>query len=234
MRRSSAFLVFLLLFAVLWMSVPQVVFAQENTPTPESPTSALAGTELPVAVTPAAGGIFSPGNGADLSGVVEIRGTTLSAWDLSFSYLDDPTGTWFSLAQSGDPVSDGTLATWDTTAITDGFYVLRLHISSADALQDFKLNVRVRNYSPIETATPVLTSTAAPVFTSAPTSVAKATSTSTFTPAPSPTMPGPLPPNPATLNPQEIAVNFGEGVLAVTALFAFFGLLLTISRKIRA
>jgi hypothetical protein len=63
--------------------------------------------------------------------------------------------------------------------------------------------------------------------------VAKATFTSTFTPAPSPTMPPPLPPNPATLNPQEIAVNFGEGALSVIALFALFGLLLSLSRKPR-
>ena len=234
MRRHSIFLVPLLVVSILWMSVPQLVSAQEATFTPEP-----AGAELTVTVIPPAVGISSPGNGTALSGVVTISGTTLSAWTLSFSYADGTTDTWFPLAESADPISAGTLATWDTTAITDGFYILWLHVSAADGSQDFRVSVRVRNYSLIETATPTLT--AAPTFTSAPISVTPttisegaATVTATFTPAASPTMPGPLPPNPATLNSQEIAVNFGKGVLGVAVLFAFFGLVLSLSRKLRA
>jgi hypothetical protein len=234
MRRYSTFLVPLLALSILWMSVPQPVSAQEVTATPEPSESAPAGTELPVAATPAAVGISYPGSGAALSGVVAISGTTFSAWDLSFSYADDPTGTWFPLAQSAEPVSAGTLATWETTTMTDGFYVLQLHVAGADAAQDFKVSVRVRNYSQVETATPILTLTVAPTFTSTPTSVAEATATLTFTPAPSPTMSAPLPPNPATLKPQEIAINFGKGALAVMAVFALGGLLLSLNRKLRA
>jgi hypothetical protein len=233
MRRRSVFLVFLFALSSLWMFIPQPVSAQDATPTSEPPAPVPAGTELPVVATPALIGISAPGNGASLSGVVVISGTTLSAWDLSFSYADDPTNTWFPLAQSSDPISAGTLATWDTATITDGFYVLRLRGSAADAAQDFKVNVRVRNYSLVETATSALTLTATPIFTLAPSSVAEATSTSTFTPAPSPTMPAPLPPNPATLDPQKVVVNFGEGALSVIALFILFGLLLSLSRKPR-
>ena len=240
MRRCLPFLTILFAFLLLWMFIPQPVSAQEVTSTPEPLTPAPAWTELPGTVPPASGGISSPGKGAVLSGVVEIRGTALSAWDLSFSYTDDSTGTWFPLAQSADPVSAGTLATWDTTTISDGFYVLRLHVSAADAMQDFKVNVRVGNYSSAETATstptvtPASTSTAVPVFTSTSTSLAEATIQATLTPVLSPTMSAPLPPNPATLNPQDVAVNFGKGALGVAALFVFFGLLLSLGRKLRS
>lgn len=239
MRRCPTLLVPLLTLSILWMSIPQGVSAQEVTSTPELLTPAPAGTELSGTVTPAAVGISSPLDGAVLSGVVDLRGTTFSAWDLSFSYQDDPTGAWFPLAQSSDPVSEGSLATWDTTAITDGFYVLRLRVSAADGSQVFKINVRVLNYSPVETATPTLTATLTVTPTSNPIispagSGMEATIAATLTPAVSPTMSGPLPPNPAMLSPQAIAVNFGKGVLAVIALFVFFGLLLSISRKVRA
>jgi len=46
----------------------------------------------------------------------------------------------------------------------------------------------------------------------------------TLTPAPSPTSPGPLSPNPATLDPQEILLYLGKGVLAVLIIFGFSGL----------
>ena len=231
MRRYSLFLVLLLAFFTLWMSIPQPASAQDAIATPEPTITASVGTELPSLVTPASVGISAPGNGANLSGVVVVSGTTLSAWDLSFSYADDPTGTWFPLAQSSDPVSAGTLTSWDTTTITDGFYVLRLHVSAVDGSQYFKVNVRVRNYSPVETATLTLTPTAAPTFTLVP---VIATATATFTPAPTPTIPAPLPPNPATLSTQEIVVNFGKGAFGVIALFAFFGVLLSLSRKLRS
>jgi hypothetical protein len=240
MRRYSTFLVPLLALSILGIFIPQPVSAQEVTSTPEPLTPAPAGTELPGTVTPASGGISSPENGAVLSGVVEIRGTALSAWDLSFSYMNDSTGTWFPLAHSADPVSAGTLATWDTTTISDGLYVLRLHVSAADAVQVFRVNVRIGNYYPAETATstptatPASTSTALPVFTSTSTSLVEATAQATFTPVLSPTMPAPLPPNPATLSPQDVAVNFGKGALGVGALFVFFGLLLSLGRKLRS
>jgi hypothetical protein len=217
MHYRSTFLVLLLALYCLWMFIPQPVSAQEATFTPE----------------PLAGGILFPGNDATLSGEVEIRGTALSAWDLSFSYADEAAGNWFSLIQSTDPVSDGVFATWDTTAITDGFYVLRLRVSAADALQEFKANVRVRNYSPGETSTPTLTLTTVPDFTPTPNLAPEVIATETFTPVSSPTISPPLPPNPATLKPQEIVVVLGKAALGVALVFAFFGAILWFNRRLR-
>jgi hypothetical protein len=219
-------LVFLVFFSFLWISIPQSVSAQDITPTHEVST--------PVAVTPAAGGFSSPENGATLSGAVEIRGTAASAWDLSFSYTDDPSGTWFTLAQSTEPVSDGILGSWDTTSITDGSYILRLDVSAADGLQDFRINVRVRNYSVVETPTAAPTLTIAPVPVSTQVVLTETTVTTTYTPGPSPTIPPPLPPNPATLDPRDITVNFGKGVFGVVALFLVAGLLLFLGRKLHS
>jgi hypothetical protein len=221
------------------MAIPRPVSAQDITPTPDGSTPAAA-TELPVAITPAAGGISSPENDATLSGAVEIKGTALSGWNLSFSYADNSSGTWFTLAQSPDPFSDAILATWDTTTISDGAYVLWLHVSAADGVQDFKINVRVRNYSQLETptsvATPTLPPTSTPISTLA--SGADATFTATVivtdTPVSSPTISAPLPPNPATLDPRDIAVTFGKGVLGVVILFVTSGLLLFLGRKLHS
>jgi hypothetical protein len=230
MRRRI--LVFLALFSFLWISIPRPVSAQDNTPIPETSTPAPDETGLPVIVTPAAVGLSFPENGAALSGVVEIKGTAAFAWDLSFSYADDPSGTWFILAQSMEPVSDGILATWDTTSISDGLYVLRLNVSAADGLQDFKINARVSNYPALETPTPALTLTTTSIPVSTQAVLTEATVTTTYTPGPSPTIPPPLPPNPASLDPREITVNFGKGVLGVTVLFVASGLLLFLGRKL--
>lgn len=229
--RSIVFLTFL---SFLWILIPRAVSAQEITPTPEEFTPAAA-TELPVAVTPATGGFSSPVDGATLSGLVEIKGTALSSWDLSFSYSDDSSGTWFALAQSADPISDGIFATWDTTGITDGMYILRLHVSAADGPQDFKINVRVQNYSQAESPTPLVTATI--VSSPAPTLVSaavEASATPSYTPAPSPTAPAPLPPNPATLDSRDIAVTFGKGVLGIALVFISAGLLLFLGRKLHS
>jgi hypothetical protein len=225
MRKS----LLLLALLVLWINLPQPASAQETSPTPGTPAPAETEGGLPAEVTPLPPGISDPLPNAILGGVASISGSAPSAWDLSFAYSDDTTGTWFPIASSPDPLSGGAFADWDTTDITDGFYILRLRVFSADAIQEFTVNIRVRNYTPLDTPTPsaTFTLTSTPPATPLPTF----TPTVTFTPALSPT---PLPPNPATLNPNEIALNFGKGALGVTAVFAFFGLLLMVSRKLRS
>jgi len=220
------------IFLLLWMFLPQLVSAQEATPTPGELTPASDGTNLPVTGTPAGLAFLSPENGASLSGSVEITANVLSAWALDFSYAADQTGAWFPLAQSIDPASTGTLlTTWDTTALTDGFYVLRLRIFAVDGgvADQVRVNVRIRNYSMLETSTP--TQILTPTLTSTPMPQAQATVTSTFTPAPSPTLRGPLQPNPAELSPQEIFLYLGKGSLAVVVVFGFSGLIWALRRR---
>lgn len=100
--------------------------------------------------------------GAILQGVVPIHGTVgtdqFSGYEISFSYTEDTTGTWFLINQDNQPVQDGTLASWDTTLITDGDYRLRVQVKFADGTTDEYLvpDLQVRNYTPSEqiTATP--------------------------------------------------------------------------------
>ena len=128
------------------------------------------------------------------------------------------------IADSTQPVSAGTLATWDTTTITDGNYNLRLRVSLADGTFTDVLvgNLRVRNYSPVETPTPVPTSPQAPTPTLTP------TITPTATPYPTPTQ---LPPNPAEIAPTDVWVSVGYGGLAAVALILLLGAYLWLRRK---
>jgi hypothetical protein len=125
--------------------------------------------------------ILSPQAGAALKGVVTITGT--SALDgfvraeVAFAYSRDVTGAWFPLAESDQPVSGGALATWDTSAITDGDYDLRLRVTLADGSPQSVIveGLRVRNTTPVETDTPVPLPTGAPTLTQTPTPTPRVT-----------------------------------------------------------
>ena len=169
--------------------------------------------------------VAAPSAGQALQGVVAVAGTTavdgfVSA-ELSFAYAGDPTGTWFLITVTGTPVFESTLAAWDTTTITDGNYVLRLRVflsdgSSKDILVE---GLRVRNYSPVETATPAPTvEQASPVPSATPTA----------TPQPTPTA---LPGNPAAIDPADLRLSIAAGGLAALLAFALLGLYLWLRRK---
>jgi hypothetical protein len=183
---------------------------------------------LPVLARTALAGnvnIDSPHPGDVLQGVVTIVGSSnidgfVSA-DISFTYADDPTGTWFLIAKNLQPVSNNTLVTWDTTVITDGNYVLRLQVTLTDGnMREFLVpELRVRNYTPIETPTPL------PI---APEPTPFPTAASTLTPFPTPTR---LAPNPATLAPMDISASIIYGGLAAILTFIIIGVYLWLRRK---
>jgi len=162
--------------------------------------------------------IRSPQAGEALQGQVTITGnsdvTGFVSVEVSFSYANDPTGTSFLIAVSSQPVAQGALAVWDTTTVTDGLYTLRLRVTLADgSYVDVTVpDLRVRNYTPVETSTP----TAAPVHA---TPVLNAIAT--VTPYPTPTS---LPSNPVALSPSRIYTSLGYGALIVASLFLLFGL----------
>jgi hypothetical protein len=187
----------------------------------------LAGMALPFSVSAQVFtlGIDTPGPGEVLQGLVTVNGTSevegfLSA-DIAFSYANDPTGTWFLISASSQPVQRGLLATWDTTTITDGTYNLRLRVTLADGSYKDSLisDLRVRNYTPVETATPA---PYVPQATPAP------TVTPTATPFPTPTR---LPSNAAALTGVDVSASLAWGGLGVLALVAFSGLYLWLRRK---
>ena len=112
--------------------------------------------------------ITTPRPGTPLQGTVAIEGSTIVegfiSWEVTFGYASDSTGTWFLIAEGDQQVSSGELTQWDTTTITDGNYNLRLTVYLQGGRREHYLvsDLRVRNYSPIETITPTPTLTATP------------------------------------------------------------------------
>lgn len=161
-----------------------------------------------------------------MQGIVTITGTTdiqgFSYSEVEFAYSSDPTGTWFLIATNNDPITGGTLGTWDTTTITDGNYRLRLRVHLEDgSLRDAAIpNLRVRNYTAVETPTPAPTarqSTRVPTITLTPTLF------------PTPTL---LPTNEAILTRSEISWSAGLGGAAAILVLAIISLYLWVRRKL--
>jgi hypothetical protein len=248
MRRFFIILIFPLVLFSLLAFIPQNVVAQEATPTAIS-TDANQQSPVPQNQT----GIYEPADGSTLAGKVNVSGTATSAWVLAFSYVENPIETWFPLAQSNQPVTNAILTTWDTNSVTDGLYLLRLSVLAVEGKQDFVVKVRINNSLPILSATPSTTMTLSPTFTAtatptiSPTRFATAeftkTLTSTITSTASATIAPSLPPipsprgtlsfadNPATLNPRDIFIHLGEGILTVLMVFAIIGLIFYLRHK---
>jgi hypothetical protein len=178
--------------------------------------------------------ISSPSEGQIAQGKVVVSGSVaglgFSSYELSFSYNDDPTQTWFILTTSSLPVFESQLGTWDTTTLTDGDYTLRLRVFLLDGtVQETTVSgLRVRNYTAVPTATFTPTVTAIVQF-APPTAQLIAPAAATVTPSlPTPT---PLPPNPASLQDASIASALGRGAILTLLLFLVFGLLLRLRRE---
>lgn len=179
----------------------------------------------PVAIT-------SPAPGDVLRGQVNVLGSTnapnfVSA-QLDFAYASDSAETWFPLQVLSQPVFDSPLFTWDTTAITDGEYILRLRVFISDGtVQEVKIPVSIRNDT-LPTPTFVPTSTPEQVDVQIPTPFLLAASpTPTDVPRPTPTA---LPANPASLDQTSIYASLGRGALVILGVFAFAGLILRFRR----
>ena len=177
--------------------------------------------------------ITNPISGQAINGQAAITGTTnipgFASSQLDFSYASDPTDTWFAIQSSTQPVENALLATWDTTLITDGEYVLRLRVSITDGtFVETKTQVRVQNDSPLPTPTVVVTPTSTQAAEDIPTPFL-------VTPAPTPTrtprpLPTPLPVNEVTLNRSAIYSSLARGVLVILGLFALAGVILRFRR----
>ena len=104
--------------------------------------------------------ITSPVSGEILQGQVSVLGNTdvdgFISYEISFTYEQEEAENWFLITYSSDPVSNAALAVWDTTVITDGNYKLRLIVEQEDGrrFEEVIDNLRVRNYSAVESETP--------------------------------------------------------------------------------
>lgn len=167
--------------------------------------------------------ISAPVPGQVLQGAVTIRGSTqitdfVSA-ELSFSYSLKPSPTWFLIESFDQPSPEGNLATWDTSAISDGIYDLRLTVNLKDGTQKEFLvtGLRVRNYTPVETSTPTPTQIK-------PAATLEPTRTATITPIPLTATP--LPTNPAGLSDPELGLSVLQGTAIALGLFLLAGIYL--------
>ncbi|MFZ5810221.1 MAG: hypothetical protein ACOY16_13135 [Chloroflexota bacterium] len=164
--------------------------------------------------------ISDPKPGQALQGSVRILGSTnirnFAHSEISFAYQENPTDTWFLLAESNQGVVNDVLAVWDTTQITDNTYMLRLTVTTKDGQKNVFIvdGLRIRNYSAIETNTPL-----------PPAANATAVQTSEL---PTPTLPKntptPLPTNPATLQEKDL-IQSGLGGISFILLVFLLGLI---------
>ncbi len=176
--------------------------------------------------------ITAPTAGQVLHGPVAIFGVTdisnFASSEVSFAYTSDPTNTWFSISATTQPITNDVLASWDTTSISDGDYILRLRVTLQDGtFQDITVPVEVRNYTAL--ATPTSTATATEPALQIPTPIlVAASSTPTMLPHSTPTK---LPPNAAELTQSEIYGSLQRGALAIAILFFVFGIFLRLRRS---
>ena len=178
-------------------------------------------------------GISAPQSGDVIRGQVEIAGNmtvpNFSSAALEFKYASDSADNWFTIQTFPQPVADSALAVWDTTALTDGDYDLRLRIFLIDGtFQDVIIaDLKIRNDTPEPTEI-VLTETPLPQFNAATPfpALSQLTSTAIIT-FPSST---PLPANPASVTTTSIYSTFSRGALIVLILFIFFSLILRLRK----
>ena len=183
--------------------------------------------EAPITIT-------APLEGDVLRGEVTITGTTdlpnfVSA-QLDFAYASNPTGTWFRIQTLSQPVTDSTVATWNTTSINDGDYILRLRVNLIDnTFQEITVPIQIGNDVVPVTPTVGPTATLNAVEVQIPTPFLLAASpTPTTPPRPTPTA---LPTNPASLGQTAIFASLGRGVLVILGLFALSGLIIRFRRS---
>ncbi len=183
--------------------------------------------------------IVSPQPGEAIQGVVAIMGkTTVSGFrsaEVLFGYVNDPSQTWFFIAESMTPVDAGQLAEWDTSTLTDGNYTLRLVVNRTDGSRVVVIvpNLRVRNYTPVETSTPTPFYTPTASATPPPGGGPNPTVTALPSTTPVPPTITPLPTNPAILSQGNISTSLLRGAAGTGIALAGLGLYLLIRKLLR-
>jgi hypothetical protein len=161
-----------------------------------------------------------------ITGKVDVP-SFLSA-QLDFAYASNPTDTWFTIQTFSQPFVDTALATWDTTSITDGDYILRLRVNFEDGTsQEVSVPIKIGNdFVPTPTLEPTSTPQTETVLIPTPFLLA-ASPTPTDVPRPTPTA---LPSNPVSLGQNQIYASLGRGALVILGLFALAGIIIRVRR----
>jgi hypothetical protein len=183
--------------------------------------------------------IVSPQPGETLRGQVDIVGNmdvpNFASAELAFSYASNPADSWFTIQTFPQPVKVPTIATWDTTTVTDGNYILHLRVFLQDgSSQDVVVSdLKIRNDTPFTEDAPTATESSDSI-TINPLPISSPVGTATVQPDPAlPTFPSPtpLPVNPASVTSPTIYFNFARGALITLVLFAFFSLILRLRKN---
>lgn len=180
--------------------------------------------------------LSTPKSGEAVQGQVTITGTTavegFASANLFFGHMNDPTQTWFLIAEDLPQVEEAALTEWNTFAITDGNYNLRLVVNLIDGSQQTATTegVRVRNYSAIETLTPTDIPSPTLTATLAPGEITPSPTPQPIQPPLIPTL-TPLPPNPAQIPPSGITDSLLRGAAGTLAIFILIGLYTSIRRR---
>lgn len=187
------------------------------------------------AQTVAVPAILSPQDGAVLKGTTEVRVATdvanFASAELAFAYDPNPTGAWFLLQTASVPATEEVMTTWDTAAISDGDYLLRLRVTLLDgSSQDATVHVKVRNYTVVPTETPESTPTRVSVLEVPTPIILAATATATQAVLPPDASPTALPANPAGISSGSVFSGFWRGALAAAVLVLLFGAFLRLRR----
>lgn len=181
--------------------------------------------------------ITSPRSGDELRGLIEIQGRMdspdFASAELAFTYTPsaaDPAAGWFPIQVFSPPTTNPMLASWDTTAVTDGDYTLRLRVTLKDGstVDAIATELKIRNNVPLPTSTapPTLADFNFQPIDPAQESVGTAIPTQRVFSASTP-----LPENPASLRTSLISRIFWQSALAALILFAFFSLILRLRKN---
>jgi hypothetical protein len=211
MRRKSLF--FALFFVSILICTVRQATAQEN-----------GGDRLQ---------IVAPSSGSAVQGNVQILINTdledTRGGELAFTYSGEEVDTWFLIWESDQPIAAGELAVWDTTTLTDGNYDLRLLVQVPDGEQlTESRNIRVRNYSAIETSTPAPTPVQSNTATPPPSPLPAVLPINTATPVPLPAA------NPASLNFTQVIRILLYSAGGVFGIFLIIGAYLLIRSLLRS
>lgn len=174
--------------------------------------------------------VETPEPGEVLQGVIVIIGSTdvsgFQSAEISFSYNLKDVEEWFLIHSSTEPISKGTLAAWDTTTISDGIYRLRIlvHLEGGRQVETIVPDLRVRNYTPVETDTPS-------IDLNPEGSVPEIKNTPTSTVMPTPTL---FPPNTVQITAEDLRNRLVQGIVfsvTILTLIVVYSLLRTWSQN---
>jgi hypothetical protein len=173
--------------------------------------------------------ISSPVSGQVVQGAAVIRGNTnldgFLSYEVDFAYAADPNETLFLIQESTLPIQEGVLAVWNTSAITDGDYDLHLLIdrNGGDQVEIQVTDLRVRNYTPIDTETPTPTLPHVTLAVDVPTLTTTPQGTSTPMTTSLPPTPTSLPVNPAEVTTSQVFLTLSMGVAITVGIFTLLG-----------